>query len=279
MCGKTDKIFDERLKKVVNEWNEISESDWYMGYRKDEVIQKILDDPQSAFHKKTWEVIHNTFSSLRDKKILVPSSGDNRAVFAFAALGAEVVSCDICEKQLDYAREIAEKFSLSINFQVEDSMKLSGIESDTYDLVYTSEGVLVWINDLSGMYKNIARVLKKGGVYVNYEIHPFCRPFSYDDGKPQGKEIIIRKDYEMTGPFEDGTEFFWRLQDILNAICDSELKICRLEEMHDEKEKGHFWFYEEEREKMSQEQIDCYYDIAANPLSALPQWFTVCCRK
>lgn len=238
-----------------------------------------MDKPESAFHRKTWEVICDVFSDLKGKKILVPSSGDNRAVFAFAALGAEGVSCDICEKQLEYAKEIAEKYSLNIQFQVEDTMTLSGIASGEYDFVYTSEGVHVWISDLPGMYNNIARVLKKGGVYINYEIHPFTRPFAYDDGKPEGKEIIIRKDYEKTGPFDDGMEYHWRLQDFFNAICHSGLQIMRLEEMHDEKDRGHFWFYEKDREKMSREEIDAYYDLEKNPLSGLPQWFTVCCRK
>lgn len=129
-----------------------------------------MDKPESAFHRKTWEVICDVFSDLKGRKILVPSSGDNRAVFAFAALGAEVVSCDICEKQLEYAKEIAEN-------------------------------------------------------------------------------------------------------------CHSGLQIMRLEEMHDEKDRGHFWFYEKDREKMSPEEIDAYYDLEKNPLSGLPQWFTVCCRK
>ena len=269
----------ERLKKVVDEWNQISESEWYMSYRCDEVIDEIISNPKSIFHEKTWEIIQQIFPSLKGKKVLVPSSGDNRAVFAFASLGSYVTSCDICEKQLIYAKEIAKKKKLSIKFQVDDTMKLNSIPSDEYDLVYTSEGVFVWIDDLNGMFHNIFRVLKKGGYYINFEIHPFTRPFAYDDGRPEGREIIIRKDYDAIGPYSDGTEFNWRLQDILNAICNAEIILTRLEEMHDEKEKGHFWFYEAERKKMSKSEIDSYYDITKNPLSALPQWFSVCGLK
>mgnify|MGYP002921980976 FL=1 len=144
---------------------------------------------------------------------------------------------------------------------------------------YTSEGVHVWIDDLSGMYTNIFRVLKEDGVYVNFEIHPFTRPFAYDDGKPEGREIIIRKDYEWTGPFDEGVTYHWRLQDILNAVMNSKLVLTRLEEMHDEEDKGHFWFYEQERRKMTPEEIAAYYDIQKNPLSALPQWFSMCAVK
>ena len=183
----------ERLQKVINEWNQISDSDWYMSYRDDKVIDEILKNPKIIFHEKTWEIIQQNFPNLEGKKVLVPSSGDNRAVFAFSALGSKVTSCDICEKQLIYAKEIAEKKHFSIQFHVEDTMKLESIPSNEYDLVYTSEGVFVWIDDLNGMFHNIFRVLKKGGIYINFEIHPFTRPFAYDDGRPEGKEIIIRK--------------------------------------------------------------------------------------
>ena len=273
------KMNDTHITRVREEWLDIADSDWYMSYRKEDVIREILQSPQKAFHKKTWEVLCSSIPCFKNKKILIPSSGDNRAVFAFATLGADVISCDICEKQLQYAKEIADRNNLNIQFCVQDTMKLSDIGSEEYDLVYTSEGVHVWINQLPEMYKNIARVLKKDGFYINYEIHPFARPFAYEDGKPKEKEVVVLKDYEMTGPLEDGITYHWRLQDILNAICDSGLMICRLEEMHDERDKGHFWFYEEERRTMSQEEIDSYYDRKKNPLSALPQWFTVCCVK
>lgn len=268
-----------RTEKVINEWNSIAESDWYMGYRTDEVINSIINNPRSAFHNTTWEVIVDNIPKLNGKKVCVPSSGDNRAVFAFAAMGANVISCDICEKQLFYANEIAVKNNLKVDFIVQDTMKLSEIKTEGYDLVYTSEGVHVWINDLMSMYRNIHRILKKGGTYINYEIHPFTRPFAYDDGKPKGKEIIIQKPYEITDPFEDGMNFHWRLQDIINAISNSEFTIKRLEEMYDEKDKGHFWFYEKERSIMTQSKIDEYYDWKINPLAALPQWFTICATK
>ncbi|QSX05116.1 class I SAM-dependent methyltransferase [Sedimentibacter sp. zth1] len=270
---------DKRIVKVINEWNDISDSDWYMSYRTNEVIREILTNPVSVFHNKTWEVIKNAIPNLKDINICVPSSGDNRAVLALAAMGANVTSGDICEKQLEHAKKIAEKNNLNIKFIAQDTMKLDEIESNQFDFVYTSEGVHVWINDLNSMYKNIYRILKKDGVYINYEIHPFTRPFAYEDGRPKDKNIVIQKPYEMTGPFDDGVEFHWRLQDILNAVSNSGLSIKRLEEMHDEKDKGHFWFYKKERVNMTREEIDEYYDWTKNPLAALPQWFTVCAKK
>ena len=143
------KMNDTHITRVREEWLDIADSDWYMSYRKEDVIREILQSPQKAFHKKTWEVLCSSIPCFKNKKILIPSSGDNRAVFAFATLGADVISCDICEKQLQYAKEIADRNNLNIQFCVQDTMKLSDIGSEEYDLVYTSEGVHVWINQLS----------------------------------------------------------------------------------------------------------------------------------
>ena len=63
-------------------------------------------------------------------------------------------------------------------------MRLPALSDGAFDLVYTSEEVHVWISYLPAMYRHIFRVLKPGGVYVNYEIHPFGRPFDFSDGRP-----------------------------------------------------------------------------------------------
>lgn len=272
-------IVSDRMDRVKQEWDKTAVSDWYMGYRKDNVVLKIIQEPESLFHPNTFSLLKKYISDFRGRHILVPSSGDNRAVFAFAALGADVTSCDISEKQIELAERTAKKHNLSIQFQIENTMKLDGISNESYDFVYTSEGVHVWIDDLNGMYQNIWRVLKPDGIYINYEIHPIVRPFDYSDGKPKDKDIIVQNDYDIIGPFDDGLIYHWRTMDILNAVATSGFVLLQLEEMHDNPVNGHFWFYEEERKKMSSESILAYYDYHTNPLAALPQWFSIAARK
>jgi glutamyl-tRNA reductase len=47
------------------------------------------------------------FDSFDGLHVLVPSSGDNGAVFAFHMLGASVTSADISERQLENAKKLA----------------------------------------------------------------------------------------------------------------------------------------------------------------------------
>ena len=79
-------------------------------------------------------------------------------------------SCDISENQLAHARQVAVREGLgdAIEFVCADTMKLEGIPDGGYDLVYTSNGVHVWLNDLETMKKTmsitfleVAKLLKK----------------------------------------------------------------------------------------------------------------------
>ena len=92
---------------------------------------------------------------LEGKRILVPSSGDNHAAFAFHLLGAQVVSTDISQRQIDHAKDIAAKHGWSIEFAVSDTMTLTNLPDSSFDMVYTSNGVFVWIHDLPGMFSAI----------------------------------------------------------------------------------------------------------------------------
>lgn len=131
----------------------------------EKLMNRIVENPANAFHHTTWEMIQEYVPNLRNKKICVPSSGDNKAVFAFAMLGAQVMSCDISENQLANAERIAKQYGWdrSIEFVCADTMKLDEIASHTYDFVYTSNGVHVWIDDLNGTRRINGRNGQKGG--------------------------------------------------------------------------------------------------------------------
>jgi Methylase involved in ubiquinone/menaquinone biosynthesis len=259
-------------------WNEGAAK--YSAFNHSEKFMKrILENPANAFHRTTWTMISKYVPVLRGKKICVPSSGDNHAVFAFAMLGADVTSCDISENQLANAERIAKQYcwDKSINFICSDTMKLAEIESNSYDFVYTSNGVHVWIDDLPGMYRNIHRIMKPGGAYIMYEIHPFLRPFNDD--------ATIKKPYDMTGPFESDIEitFGWRVMDIMNAMLDSGLNVRHIEEMYDEKDYDWPFFisYADIAGGVTAtaEEVDRMHDWHHHPLAALPNWMSIAAVK
>jgi len=261
------------INNVIEYWNNVAYS-WFTEEQREIIMGKILSNPQSAFHPETWEIISKNVCGFEGMRICVPSSGDNQAVFAFALLGASVTSCDISEKQLEIASTIAKRHGLDIEFICDDTMYLSKIKSNEYDLVYTSNGVHVWINDLKSMYENIYRILKPNGKYIMYEIHPYTRPFNCEENK-----LVIKKRYDAIGPFDNGTTYAWRVQDILNAITSSKLVFKHMEEIYDDGY-GTFWHKpEEDINKFSKDELKQLLDWKTNPISAIPQWLTVYAEK
>ncbi|MFE5322022.1 class I SAM-dependent methyltransferase [Paenibacillus sp. NPDC056579] len=260
----------ENSKSIIQDsWNEWSDT-WYVKYRTDEAISKIRNRPESVFHPVTYELIRKALPDLQGKRICVPSSGDNHAVFAFHLMGAQVTSVDISERQMENASAIARKQRWEIEFVCDDTMKLSKVKSSDYDFVYTSNGVHVWINDLEAMYTQIHRILKSSGSYIMFDIHPFMRPF----GMRTAGNLKVIKPYDATGPFGDIPTYKWRMQDILNAALSSGLTIRHMEEMY--AENGSFWVDESSdvADTRSKEELDALCDWNINPLAAIPQWLS-----
>ena len=70
-------------QEIIDTWNKISDSDWYNSYRTNEAITAIIQNPSSAFHPMIFLMLKEHLGEFKNKKILIPSSGDNHAVFAF----------------------------------------------------------------------------------------------------------------------------------------------------------------------------------------------------
>ena len=248
-------------------WNNISDK-WYEN--SEEIVECIKENPEKGFPPDVYEMIKKEFVDLKNVNVLIPSSGDNIAAFSFHLLGANVTSSDLSDQQIENSIKIADKNKWNIEFLCCDSMLLKGIKDNEYDLVYTSNGAHIWIRDLSIMYKNFYRVLKKNGYYIFFETHPFIRPFD-----SSGTEIKIIKPYELTGPFHHengGTEYEWRLEDFIKGLLSADFTI---KDYRDIKAKptdimAHNWFYKSKKEL--EDDNAQKFDWRKNPWAALPQW-------
>lgn len=259
---------DERLKQVKEQWNITADSQWYSSLRTDEKINQLVEQPDKAFHPQVYALLKKYLPDIKGKKILLPSSGDNHAAFAFALMGAEVTSADISERQLENAAEIAERLHLDIEFICDNTMELSNIKNDSYDLVYTSNGTHTWITDLNSMYQNICRVLKKDGYSIMYDIHPFTRPFSCEPWK----EPQITKAYADVLP-----SCHWRVQDLINATAAAGLSVEEMAEL--QAVDASFWYTYDELVQQKPEDLANVNDWRFNPMAALPVWLSIVARK
>ncbi len=258
----------EVIERIKAYWNETSDSDWYKSLRTEESIRRLQENPASAFHPAVFALLGKYLPDWKGLNVLLPSSGDNHAAIAFALLGTHVTSADLSERQLENAAALAARLQLEIEFVCDDTMQLSRIRDAAYDLVYTSNGTLTWIYDLDSMHRSIYRVLKPGGYYALYDVHPFNRPFS---GEARKAPRIV-KAYQDVFP-----ELHWRLQDIVNSQIKSGLRLCEMAELP--AADASFWFPYEELRKKRPEELEGLNDWRQNPMAALPAWAALVSQK
>lgn len=259
---------EKREIEVKRYWNEISDSEWYQSLRTEERLNRLRENPKTAFYPGVLELMEKYTGEFKGKKILLPSSGDNYAAFAFALMGAKVTSADISERQLENARNISDNWNLNIDYICDNTTCLSKIDDGMYDLVYTSNGTLSWIHDLKEMYRNIKRVLKKGGYSAMYDIHPFTRPFTMEAWKAPE----IRKSYNDVFP-----DLHWRVQDIINANAQAGLRILELAEIPSSDTS--FWYTFEQLKSKTDEETANINDWEYNPMAAIPVWIAMIAQK
>lgn len=264
----------------MNERHEANRRDWDANARswrdvrnRDGLWRRCPTDPDVAFQGEALALIRDCTGDLRGKDACVVGSGDNYAAFALAGLGSSVTSVDISRNQLDVASERARELGLQMTFIRSDAAELSSIADASFDLVFSSNGFFVWIEDLAGVFGQLCRVLRAGGHYVFYDIHPFQRPW-----QDQVEPLKMAKDYWTTGPFvdeKDGTyEYNWTLADLLNPMVEAGLVLRELRESPPTDSRH--WEGGVGYEPGTDSSL---LDWRCNPRAGLPVWLTVAARK
>ena len=245
------------------EWHEEDKNDW----------RECVRDPSFAFEGHAFEFIQEFIGDLKDKRVCIVGSGDNHAAFALASLGAEVTSIDISGPRLKLAAQRAESLGLKIRFVCHDAASLKTVKSAQFDLVCSTNGFFVWISGLSAVFSEVNRILKPGGFYIFYDIHPFMRPWK------EQAAIEMQKPYAATGPFKSGDSgrdvynFHWTISDIINSLLQNGLVLCRM--MEDTARYPRFWT----GHSIGHGGDSVLLDWHQNPRAGLPAWLTVACQK
>ncbi len=247
-------------------WNGVA--DWWERLEdEDGLWQRCPSEPELAFAGSALGMVREVAGSMTGKDVCVVGSGNNHAAFAFSGMGANVTSVDISERRLAVASKRARHLGLPITFVQADAADLSPIENAEFDVVFSSNGFFVWIADLQAVFTEIYRILRPGGHYVFYDIHPFQRPW-----KDQTKPMEVAKPYWETGPFEDEEEgsigFNWTLADILNPLTTSGLILRRI--LESPAKDSRFWQDYSDLPGTD----DTLLGWKENPRAALPVWLT-----
>lgn len=99
---------------------------------------------------------------------------------SWARLGARVTGVDLSGESIRLARSLAAELDIEARFIQSNIYHLPDRLDETFDLVFTSYGVLCWLPDLKAWAELIARYLKPGGTFYMVELHPFVNIFNTD---------------------------------------------------------------------------------------------------
>lgn len=160
---------------------------------------------------------------------------------SWSRLGANCVGVDISDEGIGFAQKLNEELELDADFVCCNVLETSKYVTDTFDIVFTSYGVIGWLPNLEPWGQMIADRLNKGGVFYMAEFHPIVWMFDYLEGKPIMKngymqDEVIYEEYEDTYANTDSKmiskEYGWNhgLSEVINALTKAGLRIDYLNE-------------------------------------------------
>ncbi len=164
---------------------------------------------------------------------------------SWAREGAIVTGIDLSSEGIRIAKLLAERAKLKGNFFESNLYDLPNVLSGKFDIVYTSIGVLCWLNDLEKWGKIIASYLKPGGFFYIAEIHPFSMVFDNETKgienlqihynyfhNPEPMEFTADGSYASDKKIEPKKEYEWShsMSDIVNSLIKAGLTIEFLNE-------------------------------------------------
>jgi malonyl-CoA O-methyltransferase len=186
---------------------------WSASYDADENLTRDLDQ----------SVTRAALTNLHFPSILEIGCGTGKNTSFLAQIGDQVDALDFSEGMIEKAREKVR--AANVSFSMADLTQQWPCEDQAYDLLVCNL-VLEHIQDLSFIFSEAFRVLKKEGSFLLNELHPF-RQY-------EGKKARFSSDEGIT----EIPAFVHHISDFLDAASDHGLKLVRLKEGWHEQDQG-----------------------------------------
>lgn len=117
---------------------------------------------------------------LRGKKVLCLAGAGGLQGPLLVCAGAEVTVLDLSERMLDRDREIAAREGLNIRIEHGNMCDLSRFADGSFDLVLNPPS-LFYVPDVMPVFREVYRVLKKGGSFIMIATNPIAYVCDYDE--------------------------------------------------------------------------------------------------
>jgi 2-polyprenyl-3-methyl-5-hydroxy-6-metoxy-1,4-benzoquinol methylase len=161
---------------------------------------------------------------------------------SWARLGASVTGVDFSPTAIRQAESLSAELHIPASFICCNLFDLPAHLHEQFDIVFTSYGVLCWLDDIQHWAQIAASYVKPGGCFYIAEFHPFALVFDDEASELRYRYPYFLKEplsFEIKGTYADpaaqvkaSTEYEWQhtLADIVTALVDAGLHIEFLHE-------------------------------------------------
>ncbi len=197
-----------------------------------------------AFKKGKTSLMPYEIDALGDvkgKSLLHLQCHFGQDTLSWSRAGAKCTGIDLSDEGIALAQQLNDELGLDAKFTQCNVLETSAHVKETFDIVFTSYGVIGWLPDLKPWGKMISERLTSGGTFYMVEFHPIVWMFDYLDGKQIMKygymqDEVIYEEYEGTYANQDSKmiskEYGWNhgLSEVVNALIEAGLTIEYLNE-------------------------------------------------
>jgi ubiquinone/menaquinone biosynthesis C-methylase UbiE len=238
-----EKRWEASITQNRRAWEEIADAR-AASYPDSKVPAEFFQEGGSILDDRVVDAI----GDVRGLRLLHLMCSTGEETLSWASLGAHVVGVDFSPSSIAAAEDKARGAQVGAEFIEADVGRLpEKLTLNSFDLVYTATGVMVWIPDLDTWAKAITSALRPGGRFILWEEHPLWYTLSMEEGhiRVVGDYFRREKPVVSTGwdHFADGDkaveekqEFLWPLGDIVNALGAQGIPVEQLNEYPAESE-------------------------------------------
>lgn len=158
---------------------------------------------------------------------------------SWARLGASTTGVDFSHEATAIARNLASETGIDATFVESNVYDLPQVLHATFDVVYTSRGVLGWLPDLRRWAEVVAHFLAPGGAFYIFESHPTAwmfdtevtdntlRPRHSYFGHEEPLHFVYRSPTAVPDASETSVEYDWghSLGEVITSLIDAGLRV------------------------------------------------------
>lgn len=161
--------------KVIKQWNHAAE-------------KYLQSQENSEFVLINKQVVCDRFKDLSNKKVLDLGCGYGWYSDYFSSIGGDVTGCDGSDKMISIARSL----SPNCKYEVVNIEKQLPYFDNDFDMVFCNQ-VLMDIENIQDLLKEVYRILKPNGIFYFSIVHP-----AFYDSRWEEDETGFRKNKIVT---------------------------------------------------------------------------------